>query len=65
MSELSLHSIKERWTDNAILVREGFPEGIKAYSHIAWLIAEIERLERMNKQWGVWWGRHSCDGRPI
>lgn len=29
------------------------------------LIAEVERLERMNKQWGVWWERHSCDGRPI
>ncbi|RIR38477.1 hypothetical protein D2E71_15920 [Mycobacteroides abscessus] len=29
------------------------------------LIAEIERLERVNERWGVWWERHSCDGRPI
>ncbi|SIC59808.1 Uncharacterised protein [Mycobacteroides abscessus subsp. massiliense] len=29
------------------------------------LAVEVGRLERMNKQWGVWWERHSCDGRPI
>lgn len=29
------------------------------------LIAEIERLQAANERWGVWWERHSCDGRLL
>lgn len=39
-----IEKIRQRWTDNGILVREGYPEQFMAYEHVTALLAEIDRL---------------------
>ncbi len=65
------------WSDGSIIFADdsGFRGGFAALPDAEFvaaarqlvpeLIAEIERLERVNERWGVWWERHSCDGKPI
>lgn len=39
-----VEKIRHRWTDNGILAREGFPQGVLAYGHVMELLDEVERL---------------------
>lgn len=41
--DAKLADIKRRWTDQAVLVREGFPTGVLAHHHVAFLLDLIER----------------------
>lgn len=43
-----IETIRWRWNDNGVLVREGWPSGLKAHSHITTLLAEIDRLTQLH-----------------